>query len=139
MKALKKNNTRGSYMRKYSTQTSFTKLSFRCLVYLYLNWIKSYNIKLFKNNFFFMPENASFQGTVLKMRSGIWLYFCVNSTTFYSLTYKVAKKNYLIFEIRSNLNLLIDRNVQQNSNIKSSHNFFATICDFFCSWHFDLI
>ena len=77
--------------------------------------------------------------TVLKMRLGIWLYFCVNSTTLYSLTYKVAKKKYLTFEIQINLNLLIDRNVKQSLSIQSSHHFFATICDFFSSCHFHSI
>ena len=39
----------------------------RCLVCLNLNWVQSYNIILVKNKFFFMPENASFQGYFAKV------------------------------------------------------------------------
>ena len=42
----------------------------RCLVYLYLDWIKSYDIILVKN-FFFMPENALFQGYFAEVSFGI--------------------------------------------------------------------
>ena len=41
----------------------------RCLVCLNLNWIKSYDIILVKR-FFFMPENALFQGYFAKVSLG---------------------------------------------------------------------
>ena len=41
----------------------------RCLVFLNLNWIKGYDIILVIR-FFFMPENALFQGYFAKVRFG---------------------------------------------------------------------
>ena len=42
-------------------KTEVQTILLRCLVYLYLHWIKSYDIILVKN-FFFMPENAFISG-----------------------------------------------------------------------------
>ena len=48
-------------------KTEVPMVNLRCLLYLNLNSIKSYNIILVKIHFFFMPENASFQGYFAKV------------------------------------------------------------------------
>ena len=50
-------------------KTEVQTVILRCLVYLYLNWIKSYDIILVKN-IFFMSENALFQGYFAEVSFG---------------------------------------------------------------------
>ena len=50
----------GNYMNIFH-KTEVQTIILRCLVFLNSNWIKSNDIILVKV-FFFMPENASFQG-----------------------------------------------------------------------------
>ena len=58
-----------NYMKIFPKSEVQTEI-WRCLECLNLNWIKSYKIICISQTFFFMPENASFQGYFAEVSFG---------------------------------------------------------------------